>query len=114
MFDQTRVIFFRIAISLALCCCLFACATVPAVGEAPRADVLGTWSWFNGKTVTISPDHTLKADGDSGTWKAVSADGRTVQLSWASSWVDTLTLSADGKRLEGHNNEGNEVSGTRP
>ena len=66
--------------------------------------------------MTIRPDGTMAHDttDNSGTWKCTDPDEGTTTLSWGrGSWVDTLTLSVDGMRLQGTNNAGMSVSGRR-
>ena len=95
-----------------------ACGSMPAGLSLAPMSATGSWTWFNGGTVTISPDFTLKheQDGavvDKGTWKAASIDGRTIKLTWDSGFTDTMTLSLDGKTLKGENEGGATITGTR-
>ena len=82
----------------------------------PCSEIVGSWSWFDGGTVTIRPDGTMGHDSNdnSGMWDCTDPDEGIVTLRWQrGSWVDTLTLSMDGMRLEGTNNAGMSVSGRR-
>jgi hypothetical protein len=105
-------------IALALCAGLVGCVSAPKGEVAPTNPVVGTWNWFNGGVVTISDNLTMvHVDGtdiqDTGTWAALPGPGTQVRLTWASGWIDTLTLSPDGRTLEGTNQDGSGVSGTR-
>lgn len=96
------------------------------------ADLAGEWQWFTGEVVTISRDGTLSATSEgapsnTGTWRIVSGtigDGvgverlvtaarQMVELTWVNGFIDTLALSADKRTLDGTNQEGAQVTGTR-
>jgi hypothetical protein len=85
--------------------------------------VVGTWRWLFAPpgsalaehgTVTFSSDHTMTwSGGSNGTWAQA---GNTVTLTWTSKKpvsVDTMTLSADGRTMNGANNTGWAVRGIR-
>jgi len=79
-------------------------------------DIVGEWKWFNGGTVYISGDGTFEARGSdgtqaTGTWRATGS--MTYELTWSQGYVDNLTISADCQRLDGNNQGGVPVSGTR-
>ena len=77
------------------------------------ADATGAWSWFNGAVVSIEPNGTMRTEDqrNQGTW---TSRGDTYTLHWqVGGWVDTLRLSADGQRLDGRNQHGTHVWGTR-
>jgi hypothetical protein len=114
---------FAAAIGLA---CLFSlvlssCMTAPTGGSFSPNSVTGIWT-FNGSdhTLTFSQDFTMvHRDGeniqvDYGTWKFLSDDKKTVQLTWAlSENVDTLTISANGRSLSGADDAGGAISCSR-
>jgi hypothetical protein len=94
---------------------LVGCMTAPAGSSNPAE---GAWNWPNGGVVHIAADFTMThVDGldilDAGTWEAFPGPGTRVRLTWSSGWIDTLTLSADGKTLEGPNQNGDIITGTR-
>jgi hypothetical protein len=85
------------------------------VPEAERT-IVGTWKWFNGKTVEVRPGGTcvdFPKEYD-GTW---SGSGRNYVLQWSKGgkvlFTDKLTLSEDGSTLTGKNQLENSVSATR-
>jgi hypothetical protein len=115
-----RILTIAIAVGLA---CLFglvfsSCVTAPAGGSFDPNSAIGTWKYTGGDhTLAFAQDFTMvHRDGDNiqvdyGTWKILSVDNKTVQLTWANSEnVDTLTVSADGRTLSGTNDTGAEIS----
>ena len=90
------------------------------VGQPMGGDpALGGWSWSApGWTVILRADGRVDsysaAERNVGTWKLVSANPRRYEIRWVrGASVDTLTLSADGQRLEGANQGKVSVSATR-
>jgi hypothetical protein len=88
-------------------------------GGSPALDskILGLWHWSNKGTVTVRQDGTIVAvsaggAGLMGNCSYDSARGRYV-FSWSNGYTDTLTLSPKGDRLDGTNNAGATVWGTR-
>ena len=82
-------------------------------GDGPCSQVLGAWKWFTGSTVILNADGTLNKD-HTHSWTCKDPARRIVVLNWSNGrWIDTLTLSADGKSLEGKNQIGNRVWGKR-
>jgi hypothetical protein len=81
--------------------------------------IVGNWKWFNVNLVEISYHKMVAKDGkgnilNSGSWSLSNAKNREFTLQWEKGgWVDKLTLSSDGKRLDGKNNVGSSVWGTR-
>jgi len=82
--------------------------------------IVGTWTWAfaqsgepqeNGK-ITFSADGTMMWNGDNskGKWEQ---NGRSITLRWDKGSVDILTLSNDGRTLDGTNKDGWRVKGTR-
>lgn len=72
----------------------------------------GCWNWSNGAYITIDAQGIARNGLFSGTWTAVDETGGGYTITWPS-FVDTLTLSADGSTLNGTNNFGLPVSATR-
>jgi hypothetical protein len=79
---------------------------------APSASAVGTWRWTDGSAVTIESDGTIRATSDIGQWKLVDPARRVYNFIWPSP-TDTLTLSADGLHLTGHNQYGVQTGGTK-
>lgn len=69
----------------------------------------GTWRWYNGVVVAIQPDGSFIAGNVSGRWRG---SGLSYSLTWPKP-VDSVTLSADHNRIDGHNQYGIHISGTR-
>jgi hypothetical protein len=81
---------------------------VPAGGaEAPA--LVGCWRHANNAVVEVRADGTARVGPFDGTWRG---SGRRFTLVWPEP-VDTLTLSADGRRLSGANQYGIAVIATR-
>lgn len=76
--------------------------------------IVGTWNWFVGPQLTIKADHTFSNGENSGKWEVTNATERKYTLRWeVGGFIDEVTLSADGKKLTGSNNQNNNVSGER-
>ena len=86
--------------------------------------IVGTWTWFNGIEVKIHANKSVQLAGTkkSGTWHAGSYKYKNNTYGYKIVWdvgddgkphVDYLNLVKDGKRLEGINTEGIEVSGEK-
>lgn len=87
--------------------------TVVTTEAAPS--VVGRWQWFvNGEEVPgneFLPGGEVKSD-PTASWRCVDEDQRRYQFVWADrSFIDVLTLSADGRTLRGRNNLGKTVVG---
>lgn len=79
----------------------------------PAGSIVGTWSWFTGDTVYINADGTYNSKNNlKGTWELTDPSNRIYTLRWDIGYVDTLTLSSDGKSLSGTNQYGHGVTGT--
>ncbi|MCG8608396.1 FecR family protein [bacterium] len=80
-----------------------------------NTEIVGAWRWSNGGRVDIRENGTMSGGGgsNSGTWEWDSRR-RVFILRWKQGgWVDTVTLSVDGQRLSGSNQQGTTVSATR-
>ncbi len=76
-----------------------------------RNSIEGRWRWFNGGIADFKPDG---ACGVNSYWRAADPARRIFIITWNNrKWIDTLTLSPDGNRLEGTNQINNRVWGTR-
>lgn len=69
----------------------------------------GTWRWYNGVVVAIQSDGSFFVGNVNGHW---SGSGASYSLTWPKP-VDTLTLSADRTRVDGGNQFGIHISGTK-
>jgi len=72
----------------------------------------GCWNWSNGSYIVIDADGTVRNGPFSAAWKANDVAGERYTITWPS-FVDTLSLSADGSALSGTNNYGFPISATR-
>jgi hypothetical protein len=78
----------------------------------PTVELAGNWRWANGVTVTIDPSGGLQAGSLQGRWVAVDPTARTFAFTWPSP-VDLITLSDDGRRIQGGNQYGFPLTATR-
>ncbi len=83
---------------------------------------LGNWDWFIGGVVTFEKDGHLawrKNATDliptaTGSWNCVNLKNQEMTLYWnPTGMVDTVSLSADGKSIEGTNYTGIKITGTK-
>jgi hypothetical protein len=88
---------------------------VPAIAQESRcSEIVGTWKWFVGPELIIKADHTFSNGENSGTWEVTDAAARKYTFRWSvGGFVDDVTLSKDGLKLIGTNNQKNNVSGER-
>ena len=79
-------------------------------GPKTRQSIVGTWRWFNGSDALFRPNGTAEGNVNqamklpeavvNGTWK--STDGKyQFLITWSNGSIDTLTMTEDGKLLEG-------------
>lgn len=81
-------------------------------GADPCAQIPGTWRWFTGSNPDFRADGTINGDPNH-RWSCDPAR-RVVTVVWSNgTWIDTLAIAADGRKLEGRNQAGNPVWGTR-
>lgn len=90
-------------------------------GAAPVSvatpSIAGTWNWVSGQTLIVSADGSLQVwlNGrqiNEGRWESLG--GQRYRLTHRSGgWVDTVSLSSDGRTLDGTNNAGSHIRGTR-
>jgi len=82
--------------------------------ESRCNDIVGTWKWFVGPELLIKADHSFSNGENSGTWELTNATERKYTLHWdVGGFVDEVTLSKDGMKLAGTNNQKNSVAGER-
>jgi hypothetical protein len=88
---------------------------VPVMAQENRCkEIVGTWKWFVGPELIIKADLTFSNGENSGTWKVANAAEHKYTLSWdVGGFVDDVTLSKDGMKLTGTNNQKNNVAGER-
>lgn len=95
--------------------CVVSLRFSPPPGMAPAQvavrscnDILGAWHWFTGSTVEIKPNGVIPGQGHS--WACLDGSRGRYRIVWSDgTWIDTLTLSADGNRLQGTNQINNRV-----
>jgi len=75
-------------------------------------NLVGTWQWYNGVTVTIDKNGTLQANTITAQWKLMDPIHHIYDLIWPEP-VDTLTLSPDGLHLAGGNQYGIPTGGAK-
>jgi hypothetical protein len=94
----------------------------PPIGGGGNSDsgVVGRWKWFTNDVIEVFAGHRMVAkDGrgnvlDQGSWSLVDIENRTFKLEWEKGkYRDVLTLSVDGQRLDGSNQNGTHVWGER-
>ena len=83
--------------------------TMSATRISGGSGIVGNWHWFNGAIVNIRPDGSLNAGPLVGHW---SGGGQNYQLTWPKP-VDTVTLASDQQSLQGGNQYGVPVAGSR-
>ncbi len=78
------------------------------------SEIAGSWKWFVGPELTIKADHSFSNGENSGTWELTNAAEHKFTLRWdVGGFVDEVTLSKDGLKLTGTNNQKNNVAGER-
>ena len=97
---------------------LFLGVQLSAAPKGAEADpIQGRWHYFNDHVLTISSGGNMTSNkGATGNW--VFLKNPEVERKYRMQWegnplVDTMTLSRDGKKLEGKNNKGSRVWATR-
>ncbi len=82
-------------------------------GGSSCGRITGRWTWFTGDKVMIAPGGSFRAvSGMTGTW---SCSGSMAVLHWNAlgNGIDRLHISGDGKHLNGSNQYGIPISGSR-
>jgi hypothetical protein len=87
---------------------------------SPQDRIIGSWKWcVPDWTVRFLPGGRLESsssrDTNSGTWRQIKASPPTYEMRWdkREKNVDTVTLSPDGRRLEGKNQLGQRLWATK-
>lgn len=84
----------------------------PKTSSDRCSGIVGRWHWFTGNSAEFGPNGVMPGTGNS--WRCIDPKAGVFQIVWNNGkWVDTLTLSADGKRLKGKNQKGGRVWGER-
>lgn len=74
--------------------------------------IVGNWKWFNNRVYDIRVNKTIyEGTVNVGTWTLNTSPVHT--LVWNNGYTDTLTLSVDGTKLDGTNQKGRKVTGTK-
>lgn len=85
--------------------------------QVSGASLVGTWNWVSGQTLVIKADGTcdvLEGARKINECRWESVGGGQYRLTHRSGgWVDTVSVSADGRALDGRNNQGAALHGTR-
>jgi hypothetical protein len=108
----------RFAVLLTILC---ACTIHPSLAsEVTKPDpVVGRWVWMGNGDVTVNANGTCQLRGaHGGTW--TFQNNKEVERKYVFTWtprgriyIDQLRLSADGKKLEGKNQQNHRVWATR-
>ncbi|WP_432734989.1 hypothetical protein [Maridesulfovibrio sp. FT414] len=74
--------------------------------------LVGKWRWFTGSVAEFQQGGRMPGNGNS--WRCLDPERRTFEITWGNGrYIDTLTMTQDGNRLDGKNQIGNRVWGTR-
>lgn len=87
----------------------------PRAPMTPRAagdPIVGCWNWLNNVPVVIKADGTAIGGPFTARWRRANPSGRTYTLTWPEA-VDSMTLSGDGRTLQGGNQYGISTTATR-
>ncbi|TAN62572.1 hypothetical protein EPN18_04560 [bacterium] len=83
-------------------------------------EVAGTWNWVAGQTLVARENGSLDvfdASGNKindGRWELLDAVARRYRFTHrVGGWVDTVVLSSDGRSLDGTNNHGHGIHGSK-
>jgi hypothetical protein len=109
LYNQTINTIVKALIAIALSVVTFCglAADAPRAQEKKPDPIIGRWRWsVNNYLIDILNDGTMKGPREVGTgvWKVIptSTVERKYKLTWrGGDGVDTITLSADGKKLNG-------------
>jgi hypothetical protein len=74
--------------------------------------ILGKWSWFNGDVHTFLPEGKIAGDPNNN-WTLLDSDKNLYRIVWGGKWIDTVTISPDGRTLTGTNQVGTRITGNK-
>ena len=77
---------------------------------SPCRKVAGVWSWFVGGDAIFKEGGTVSNSFVTGTW---TCRDQNIVIEWSHGFTDRLIISADGTRMNGRNQIGSAVSGSR-
>jgi hypothetical protein len=90
--------------------------------KEPEVDpIIGHWVWGRNNFVTFKPDHTTDGNRRQGVGRWKYLENKEVERKYQIVWrikggkifIDHVTLSRDGSRIEGWNQEGDRIIGHR-
>ncbi|MCW1913300.1 protein kinase [Luteolibacter sp. GHJ8] len=84
--------------------------------DGAELDLSGRWVWMSADIVIIRPDGSLfnETNKNKGEWKREEPGSDSYQFSWNNGrWVDVVTVSADGNKMNGKNQIGNTITAWR-
>jgi hypothetical protein len=90
-----------------------------AFDAALAAALAGSWNWVEGQTLIIAADGTcrvLQAGTEINTcrWEVTDVASRSLRFTHRNGgWVDSVTLSSDGRALDGVNNRNTRLHGEK-
>ena len=90
--------------------------SMPLAAQPPSCDdAIGKWAWFTRGVVTIKPGGAMAHEpGNDGTWTCARGAKTIITLRWrVGGFVNTMELSADGKKLSSTDPSQATVTGTR-
>ena len=87
-------------------------ARAPAAVKTGVDPIVGCYQWFNNSPVTIRADGTMTAGPFTARWRQVSAAQRAYTFTWPA-MIETLTVTPDQRSMNGGNQYGYPISGTR-
>ena len=94
--------------------------TVRIISTETDLSPVGTYNWWvnskQGPDTIMKSDHTCMNGGRTGTWIVETPNTpvnlrSTVTIHWTGNYTDVLTVSPNGRKLTGANNEGTKING---
>ncbi|HSR13658.1 MAG TPA: hypothetical protein VLS90_19575 [Thermodesulfobacteriota bacterium] len=98
---------------------LFLVAAAYAGAQSLAQDLAGSWNWVSGQRLVVSPDGACQVfEGNrqinTCQWTVIDASRRMIRITHRQGgWVDTVTLSLDGRTLDGTNNQNARIHGEK-